>query len=353
MARALELARQGWYTTSPNPRVGCVIVKEGKIIAEGWHARAGQAHAEVAALQTLESAQGATAYVTLEPCSHFGKTPPCSDALIAAGIRRVVAAMCDPNPLVAGRGLQKLRDAGIQVEVGLLQEQAKLLNRGFIKRMRTGLPLVRCKMAMSLDGRTSMASGESQWISSAASRADVQRLRAESSAILTGIETILTDDPSMNARVDFEHIPPIRVILDSSLRMPLTAKMRSTPGRILILTGSEDKTKITLLEQAGFEVHCLPLLDGRLNLSDTLIFLGQQQVNEILIEAGPTLNGAFLKENLLDEGIVYIAPTLMGDSARGLFHLPELQQMSEKKQLHWQQIRAVGPDLRLTFTIAH
>lgn len=349
MARALELARRGWYTTDPNPRVGCVLVKNNRIIAEGWHAKAGGAHAEVAALQQLASAQGATAYVTLEPCSHYGKTPPCSDALIAAGITRVVAAMTDPNPLVSGMGLKKLEAAGIQVTVGLLQDQAERLNRGFIKRMRTGLPFVRCKLAMSLDGRTAMASGESQWITSPEARADVQRLRAESSAILTGINTVLADDPSMNARVDFEHAAPIRVILDSRLRLPVTAKMRSITGRILVLTGSEDAQKTARLEQAGFEVYRLPLVQNRLDLQAVLAFLGRQQINEVLVEAGPTLNGAFLADNLPDEGVVYMAPTLLGDSGRGLFSIPGLQRMQDKKNLQWREVRAVGADLRLTF----
>lgn len=350
MARAIQLARLGRYTTDPNPCVGCVLVKDNQIIAEGWHEKAGFAHAEIRALQQIPSAQGATAYVTLEPCSHFGKTPPCCDAFIAAGIARVVVAMQDPNPLVAGAGLKKLQDAGIQVELGLMQRDAEQLNRGFIKRMRTGLPFVRSKLAMSLDGRTAMASGESQWITCPEARADVQRLRAGSSAILTGINTVLSDDPSLNARVDFPVTQPIRVVLDSQLKIPVNAKMVTLPGRSLILTGSNDQLKINALQQAGFEVHSLPIHDDRLDLLAVLTFLGQQQVNEILVEAGSTLNGALLAKNLLDEGIIYMAPAILGDGGRGLFTLPALQMMRDKKTIQWRDVRRVGADLRLTVT---
>lgn len=350
MARAIQLARLGRYTTDPNPRVGCVLVKNDQIIAEGWHEQAGFAHAEIAALQKTASAQGATAYVTLEPCSHFGKTPPCCDALIAAGIARVVVAMQDPNPLVAGAGIKRLQDAGIQVEVGLMQTDAEQLNRGFIKRMRTGLPFVRSKLAMSLDGRTAMASGESQWITSPEARQDVQRLRAASSTILTGVNTVLSDDPSLNARVDFPVTQPIRVILDSQLKTPIAAKMATLAGRSLILTGSNDAAKIEVLQAVGFEVHTLPLQHNRLDLLSVLKFLGQQQINEILVEAGAILNGALLAENLLDEAIIYMAPSILGDAGRGLFHLPSLQAICDKKTLQWRDLRHVGADLRLTVT---
>jgi diaminohydroxyphosphoribosylaminopyrimidine deaminase/5-amino-6-(5-phosphoribosylamino)uracil reductase len=350
MARAIQLARLGRYTTDPNPRVGCVLVKNAQVIAEGWHVKAGSAHAEVVALQQTASAQGATAYVTLEPCSHFGLTPPCCDALLAAGVTRVVVAMQDPNPLVAGAGLKKLRDAGIDVTVGLMQNEAEQLNRGFIKRMRTGRPFVRTKLAMSLDGRTAMASGESQWITSSEARQDVQRLRAESSAILTGINTVLSDNPSLNARVDFPVTQPLRVVLDSQLTMPVSAKLATLPGRSLILTGSQDSSKIIPLQQAGFEVYTLPLRHGRIDLTAVLTFLGQQQVNELLVEAGPTLNGALLTENLLDEAVVYMAPAIMGDGGRGLFNLPELQRMVDKRHVQWRDVRRVGADLRVTIT---
>ncbi|MFI3136875.1 MAG: bifunctional diaminohydroxyphosphoribosylaminopyrimidine deaminase/5-amino-6-(5-phosphoribosylamino)uracil reductase RibD [Methylococcaceae bacterium] len=350
MARAIQLARLGRYTTDPNPRVGCVLVKDAQIIAEGWHARAGQGHAEVVALQQIETAQGATAYVTLEPCSHFGKTPPCCDALIAAGVARVVVAMQDPNPLVAGAGLKKLQAAGITVDAGLMQCDAEQLNRGFIKRMRTGLPFVCTKLAMSLDGRTAMASGESKWITSSQAREDVQRLRAASSAILTGINTVLSDDPALNARVDFPVTQPVRVVLDSRLAMPVHAKMGALPGRSLILTGSIDQVKIKALQAVGFEVHTLPLKNARLDLTAVLVFLGQQQINDVLVEAGATLNGALLAEGLLDEGVVYMAPSIMGDAGRGLFSMPQLQRMLDKKNVQWQDVRRVGADLRLTIT---
>lgn len=365
MARALALARLGLYSTDPNPRVGCVLVKQGQIIAEGWHVKAGGPHAEVLALQQADSAQDATAYVTLEPCSHFGKTPPCADALIAAGVGRVLVAMQDPNPLVAGKGIARLQHAGINVQVGVLQEQAKALNIGFCKRMHTGLPYVRSKLAMSLDGRTAMASGESKWITGVEARWDVQRLRAQSSAVLTGVNTVLADDPALNVR-DIEYNPhfakhvatgleivsPVRVILDSHLHTPESAQMAKLPGRSLILTLSKQQAKIQALQQAGFEVYTLPGCGGRLDLLAVLQFLGQQQINEVLVEAGPTLNGALLEVNLLDEAIVYMAPSILGDGGRGLFSLPHISTMAKKKTLCWQEIRQVGADLRLTFSLA-
>ncbi len=350
MARALQLATRGRYTTDPNPRVGCVLVKEGVIIGEGWHVQAGCAHAEVVALQSVTEAQGATAYVTLEPCSHQGKTPPCCEALIRAGIRRVVAAMQDPNPLVAGRGFSRLEQAGIEVTVGVLQVEAHALNRGFIKRMTEQRPFVRSKLAMSLDGRTALASGESQWITSASARADVHRLRAESSAILTGIHTVLADDPALNARVDFDVVQPMRVVLDSQLQMPLTAQMASLPGRSLILTGSEDYLKQEALRAVGFEVYLLPLKKGRLDLHAVMCFLATQHVNEVWVEAGATLNGALLAAGLIDELVVYMAASVLGDQGRGLFQLPEVLTMADKKRFKWHDVRQVGEDLRLTMT---
>jgi diaminohydroxyphosphoribosylaminopyrimidine deaminase/5-amino-6-(5-phosphoribosylamino)uracil reductase len=349
MARAMQLARFGRYTTDPNPRVGCVLVKNGNIIGEGWHQQAGQDHAEVAALKTVADAQGATAYVTLEPCSHYGKTPPCCDTLINAGIRRVVAAMQDPNPLVSGRGLAKLQAAGIEVQVGVLEADARNLNRGFIKRMTENRPFVRSKLAMSLDGRTAMASGESQWITSPEARADVHQLRAESSAILTGVNTVLADNPALTARVDFTVLQPIRVILDSQLQTPTTAQMATLPGRSLILTCSDDAEKQQDLQDAGFEVHRLPDNKGRLDLPEVMRFLATQQVNEVLVEAGAVLNGALLAANLLDEIIVYMATSIMGDQGRGLFHLPEVLKMADKKELKLLDVRQVGKDLRLLF----
>ncbi|MDO9163122.1 MAG: bifunctional diaminohydroxyphosphoribosylaminopyrimidine deaminase/5-amino-6-(5-phosphoribosylamino)uracil reductase RibD [Methylococcaceae bacterium] len=350
MARALQLARQGLYTTDPNPRVGCVLVKDGEIIGEGWHQRAGLSHAEVEALNNAPDAQGATAYVTLEPCSHFGRTPPCCDALINAGISRVVVAMQDPNPLVAGQGLQRLRAAGIDVVCGVLEQDAQLLNQGFIKRMTQQRPWVRSKLAMSLDGRTAMASGESKWITSAQARADVQRLRAESSAILTGINTVLADDPALTARVDEDVVQPLRVVLDSRLAMPVDAQLVNVPGRTLILTSSTDDDKKQALQQAGFEIYVIPEHQGRLDLRQVMTFLAEQQINEVLVEAGPTLNGALLAENLVDEWVIYMAPCVLGDQGRGLFTLPNMNTMADKKNLNLADVRQVGPDLKLTFT---
>jgi diaminohydroxyphosphoribosylaminopyrimidine deaminase/5-amino-6-(5-phosphoribosylamino)uracil reductase len=349
MAQALELAKNGLYTTSPNPRVGCVLVKNDLIIAQGWHSRAGQGHAEVEALKQTPDAEGATAYVTLEPCSHHGKTPPCCDALIKAGIKKVVVAMQDPNPLVAGKGLKKLQAAGIEVVCGVLEEEAKALNRGFIKRMLTGRPFVRSKLAMSLDGRTAMANGESKWITSPESRQDVQFLRAQSCAILTGINTVLADDPSLNVRLaNTEVLQPIRVILDSQMQMPITAKMLTLAGETWILTCSQNQQKKRVLEQAGFKVFLLPENNKRLDLEAVFAFLGQQQINEVLIEAGAILNGALLEANLVDEWIVYMATCVLGDNGRGLFSLPTLKTMADKKVLQLQEVMQVGADLKMT-----
>lgn len=348
MARAIGLAKKGLYTTDPNPRVGCVLVKDNVVIGEGWHVKAGQGHAEIEALKAVSDAKGATAYVTLEPCSHHGRTPPCCDALIKAGVSRVVAAMQDPNPLVAGRGLERLKAAGIEVSCSILEQDAQALNRGFIKRMTENRPFVRSKLAMSLDGRTAMASGESKWITSAEARSDVHKLRAQSSAILTGISTVLADDPALNARLGDEVVQPIRVVLDSQLKMPVTARMASLSGRSLILTCSQDKQRRQALQQAGFEVYGLAENEGRLDLNAVLDFLASQQINEVLVEAGAVLNGALLAENLVDEWIVYMAPCVLGDQGRGLFTVPGLQQMSDKKCFHLRDVRQVGPDLKLT-----
>jgi diaminohydroxyphosphoribosylaminopyrimidine deaminase/5-amino-6-(5-phosphoribosylamino)uracil reductase len=348
MARAIQLAKRGRFTTDPNPRVGCVLVKDGAIISEGWHMKAGCGHAEIEALKNMLNAQGATAYVTLEPCSHHGRTPPCCDALIKAGVSRVVAAMQDPNPQVSGRGLDRLKAAGIEVTCGLLSEAAHALNRGFIKRMTENRPFIRSKLAMSLDGRTAMASGESKWITSAEARADVHTLRAESSAILTGINTVLADDPALNARVNWDVMQPVRVILDTCLKMPPATQMTKLPGRTLILTCSGDKSKQQLLQKAGFEVYCLSGKNGQVDLHEVMRFLADQQINEVLVEAGSVLNGALLAENLLDELIIYMAPSILGDKGRGLFHLPGVTTMADKKVLQWLDARQVGPDLKLT-----
>ncbi|MGR9043835.1 MAG: bifunctional diaminohydroxyphosphoribosylaminopyrimidine deaminase/5-amino-6-(5-phosphoribosylamino)uracil reductase RibD [Gammaproteobacteria bacterium] len=348
MARAIKLARQGVYTTDPNPRVGCVLVKQGAILAEGWHVKAGQGHAEVEALKRVNDARGATAYVTLEPCSHHGRTPPCCDALIAAEVARVVVAMQDPNPLVAGQGLAKLKAAGIEVQCGLLREDAEKLNPGFIKRMETGRPYVRSKLAMSLDGRTAMSSGESKWITSVQARADVHRLRAGSSAIMTGIETVLADDPALTARIEQEVQQPARIVLDSQLRMPLTAQMLVLPGRNVIVTrrSEQQRSEVQALEALGVEVYCVEDKQGRVALAAVFDLLGSLQINELLVEAGPTLNGALLAENLVDEWVIYMASCVLGDQGRGLFTLPGIQRMADKKQLSLCDVRQLGPDLR-------
>jgi diaminohydroxyphosphoribosylaminopyrimidine deaminase/5-amino-6-(5-phosphoribosylamino)uracil reductase len=349
MARAVKLAENGIYTTDPNPHVGCVLVKEGNIIAEGWTQRAGFAHAEIDALAKTANAPGATAYVTLEPCSHYGKTGPCSDALIAAGVSRVVVAMQDPNPLVAGRGLQKLREAGVEVVVGVLQQEAEKLNRGFFKRMTCGLPWIRSKLAMSLDGRTAMASGESQWITSAHARQDVQLGRAASSAIVTGIGTVLYDDPQLNARVDFDVVQPVKVVLDSNLRMPLTAKLLENAVELWIVTCSDDALKLQRLRDMGCKVFQVDAVEGRADLPRVFKLLAELQINTVWVEAGATLNGALLESGLIDEWLIYMAPCVLGDEGRGLFHLPDLRTMADKKRLKLLEVRQVGPDLRLTF----
>lgn len=361
MQRALALAEQGLYTASPNPRVGCVLVQQGEIIGEGFHRRTGEAHAEVNALQDAQqrglAVTGATAYVTLEPCSHTGKTPPCCDALIKAGVAKVVVAMQDPNPLVAGAGIQRLRDAGIAVELGVA-EQAEQLNKGFNKRMRQGLPWLRAKLAMSLDGRTAMASGESQWITGPAARSDVQRLRARSSAIISGVDTVLMDQASLTVRaeqlgLDDEPLvaaivakQPLRVVLDSTLRLTAEAKLFSQPGPILIITAVAKPQQQQALQAAGAEVLQLSNKQGQVDLAAVMVELGQRGCNEVLLEAGATLAGAFLQQGLLDELTVYMAPTLLGSEARPLFNLP-LSSMAQQQRLQIQQISPIGEDWRI------
>ncbi|MDQ2075794.1 bifunctional diaminohydroxyphosphoribosylaminopyrimidine deaminase/5-amino-6-(5-phosphoribosylamino)uracil reductase RibD [Marinimicrobium sp. ABcell2] len=354
MARALRLAERGLYTTMPNPRVGCVLVDDAECVAEGWHRRAGEAHAEADALARAgERARGTTAYVTLEPCSHTGRTGPCCDALIAAGVSRVVYGMEDPNPKVAGRGLDKLRAAGIEVSGPVLEDEARALNPGFIKRMEHGRPLVRCKLAMSLDGRTAMASGESKWVTSRRAREDVQRLRARSCAIITGIETVLLDRASLTVRAqelqleNAEFIAerqPLRVILDSRLRLPLDAPLLEQGGPILLVhAGAPDP--------GGWPAHvetlALPSVDERIDLSALLVELARRECNEVLVETGAVLAGGFLARGLLDELIIYMAPKLLGSSARPLFNLP-LEKMSGHLPLKIQDIRALGQDWRIT-----
>ena len=359
MARALRLAVLGLYTAEPNPRVGCVLVRDGEVVGEGWHQRTGGPHAERLALAMAgERARGATAYVSLEPCCHHGRTPPCTDGLIEAGVTRVVAAMRDPNPLVAGEGLARLLAQGIEVVEGLLEEEARRLNPGFIKRMEQGLPYVRCKLAASLDGRTAMASGESQWITSEAARRDVQYLRARSSAILTGVGTVLADDPSLNVRLAARDLPgvepegpvrqPLRVVVDSRLRTPPTARMLGLPGTTLIACLAPEPSHAAQTKAAGAQVLATSAGPGGVDLEYLLRYLARQDINEVLIEAGTTLAGAALQAGLVDELVLYLAPHLMGDAGRGLCHLPGLELMGDRLPLVIRDVRLVGPDLRVT-----
>lgn len=351
MARALQLARRGYYTTRPNPRVGCLLIHSGAIVAEGWHERAGGPHAEIMALEKAgELARGATAILTLEPCGHHGRTPPCDQALIDAGVRSVVVAMQDPNPKVAGSGLQRLRDAGLGVRSGLMEAQAEALNAGFVSRMRLGRPRVRIKSACSLDGRTAMADGESQWITGEAARRDVHRLRAESCAIVTGIGTVLADDPRLTVRDAplGEDMPqPLRVVLDSRLRMSPTAAMLSEPGHTLVVTASSDAGARQALADAGAEVVSVGGHADRLDLTAVLRLLGEREINDVLVEAGPELTGALLQSQLVDELIVYQAMHLMGAEARPLVELPGVEQMSDRLRLKLTDTRMLGNDLRL------
>lgn len=352
MARALELARNGLYTTDPNPRVGCVIVNAGAIVGEGWHEAAGKAHAEVNALKKAgRKAAGATVYVTLEPCCHKGRTPPCTAALIKARVQRVVYAMQDPNPQVAGKGADALRAAGIAVEAGPLQAQAEELNPGFISRMTRGRPYVRAKIATSLDGRTAMASGESHWITSTASRADVQHWRGRSAAVLTGIGTVLADDPLLTVR-DFKVArQPLRVIVDTRLSLPENAKLLSAPGETLVVTGNQDSDYAENLQRAGAEILYLPGRQG-VDLAALLEHLAHREVNEVLVEAGRTLCGALVEQRLIDEFIVYLAPCILGDSARGMFRVAGLEQLSDRIPLTIVDVQPMGEDWRMIARLA-
>ncbi|WP_174508220.1 bifunctional diaminohydroxyphosphoribosylaminopyrimidine deaminase/5-amino-6-(5-phosphoribosylamino)uracil reductase RibD [Klebsiella oxytoca] len=356
MARALKLAQRGRFTTHPNPNVGCVIVKNGEIVGEGFHYRAGEPHAEVHALRMAgEQARGATAYVTLEPCSHHGRTPPCCEALIAAGVTRVVAAMQDPNPQVAGRGLYRLQQEGIDVSHGLMMNEAEALNKGFLKRMRTGFPYVQLKLGASLDGRTAMASGESQWITSPQARRDVQRLRAQSHAILTSSATVLADDPAMTVRwesldSDTQALylqdnlrQPLRIVIDSHNRVTPQHRIVQQPGETLFArTQADDRAWPENVRTLQVPEH-----NGHLDLVLLMMQLGKQQVNSIWVEAGPTLAGALLLAGVVDELIVYIAPKLLGNAARGLCALPGLEKLQDAPHFKFNEIRHVGPDVCL------
>jgi len=364
MAEALQLSRKGLYTTEPNPRVGCVLTQGGQIVGRGWHVQAGEGHAEVNALSEAASrAKCATAYVTLEPCSHVGRTPPCAEALIRAGVSRVVAAMQDPNPKVAGKGFTILKEAGIQTQCGLLENESAMVNPGFIKRMKTGIPWVRVKLAMSLDGRTAMASGESQWITGAAARQDVQRLRARSSAIITGSGTVRQDNPSLTVRPgelgDSLHShaeqitqrQPKRVILAQDANLDDKLSIFNQGGDVILVTSPQAKLSASLLSQPLLQHWVLDQgEDGYLQLEALLHKLAEEECNEVMIEAGATLAGAFVASGLVDELYVYMAPTLMGSHARPLLQLP-LEKMNERIGLKLQDIRQVGEDLRLIYTL--
>lgn len=351
MAQALQLAERGLYTTTPNPRVGCVVVKDGDQLGEGWHERAGEAHAEVHALREAgTAAKGATAYVTLEPCSHHGRTPPCADALITAGIARVVVAMQDPNPQVSGQGIARLRAAGIEVECGLMEASARTLNAGFVSRMSRGLPLVRSKIAMSLDGRTALSNGVSQWITGAAARRDGHHWRARSCAVLTGIGTVLADDALLSVREVPTTRQPLRVVLDSGLKMPLTARILQG-GNVLIYTTTRDTQKITALEKAGAKVEVMAAANGQVDLPACLKDLAVSGCNEVLVEAGRTLNGALLQAALVDELVLYMAPQLLGDMARGMAQLAELTSLEQRVELKWLDVRQIGQDLRILASV--
>jgi diaminohydroxyphosphoribosylaminopyrimidine deaminase / 5-amino-6-(5-phosphoribosylamino)uracil reductase len=348
MARALRLARHGLTSTHPNPRVGCVIVRDGEIVGEGWHVRAGEPHAEIFALREAGArARGAAMYVTLEPCCHHGRTPPCVDALMVAGIARVVIAMQDPNAKVAGKGIAQLRSAGMVVDVGVLQQEAEALNRGFMSRMTRRRPWVRVKLAASMDGRTTAANGASQWITGPAARADVHSWRAQSDAILTGIGTVLADDPALTARDGDTLLPrqPVRIVLDTHARLPADARILRQPGLVWqVHSGAHVAT-------TAAHSMIAPLQSGRIDLAYTMQMLADREINDVWVEAGPILSGALVAAGLVDELMLYFAPHVLGDGGRGMFTLPLVQSLQDRKQITLRDVRCVGEDLRITATM--
>ncbi|WP_187363180.1 bifunctional diaminohydroxyphosphoribosylaminopyrimidine deaminase/5-amino-6-(5-phosphoribosylamino)uracil reductase RibD [Massilia aquatica] len=355
MTLALDWAAKGLYTTSPNPRVGCVIVRDGVVIGAGHTQPAGQAHAEIQALRDAEArgndVRGATAYVTLEPCNHFGRTPPCSDALVRAGLGRVVAAMVDPNPLVAGQGLAKLAAAGIAVSAGLHEAEARELNIGFLSRMQRGLPWVRLKTAASLDGMTALHNGASQWITGPQARADGHAWRARACAILTGIGTVKADDPQMNVRAVETTRQPRRVIVDSKLEIdPAARVLAGAPSWIVAAVPDPDKEAV--LRSAGHDVILLPNASGKVDLPALMRELGRRDINELHVEAGARLNGSMIREGCVDELLVYLAPSLLGE-AQGMFALPALTSLDQQKRLRFHDIQQMGEDLRILARFTH
>ena len=347
MARALELAERGLYTTAPNPRVGCVIVRDGVVAGEGWHERAGAPHAEIAALALAkEHARGATAYVSLEPCVHQGRTGPCTEALIRAGVARVVAALQDPNPLVGGKGLDALGRAGIAVSAGLMADEARELNIGFVSRMTRGRPWVRMKVAASLDGKTALLNGRSQWITGEAARRDGHHWRARACAVLTGAGTVRDDDPRLTVRDVLTPRQPLRVVVDSRLETPPGAKILEGGGT-LVAAATGDRVKIAALEAKGAEVIELPNSAGKVELGSLFRELARREVNEVHVEAGFRLNGSLVREGYADEVLVYLAPALIGDKGHGMFELPELTDLCGRRELRISDVRRVGPDVRI------
>ncbi len=353
MAQALRLAENGLYTTAPNPRVGCIISKGGQIVGNGWHHKAGEPHAEIHALREAgERARGATAYVTLEPCSHFGRTPPCADALIRAGLSRVVIAMRDPNPLVSGQGAARLAAAGIVTVTGVMEQSARELNRGFVARMTRQRPWLTIKTASSMDGRTALANGASQWITGEAARQDVQRWRARSCAILTGIGTVLADDPQLNVRGIETPRQPDRIVLDTHLRTPANARILQS-GTCIIMHGEQAPREcVQRLIDAGAILLAVPLTaDAKPDLAVALNLLAKRGYNEILCEAGAILNGALMNAGLADEWLAYLAPALLGSTARGLFEWPAFNHLDQRIRLDLRSMEAVGQDWRMIFRL--
>ena len=347
MERALALAERGLFTTTPNPRVGCVIVRDGRVVGTGWHERAGEPHAEAIALgEAGAGATGSTVYVTLEPCCHHGRTPPCTDGLIAARVARVVAACEDPNPLVAGQGLARLRAAGIEVGVGLLGESARELNVGFVSRMTRGRPWVRMKIAATLDGKTALGNGRSQWITGPEARRDGHAFRARACAVLTGIGTVKDDDPRLTVRDVATTRQPMRVLVDSRLEVPTSARILEG-GNLLIAAAVEDRARAAALVAGGAEVLTLPNAAGKVELGELMTELARRGLNEVHVEAGFKLNGSLVTAGLVDELLIYLAPSLIGESGRGMFNLPALTDLAGRVPLTIRDVRRIGADLRI------